>query len=138
MNIKLNRAKEIYFQYSSSKFQLMRDNLFEENSTFNISESQEKVWLEEMINNEINKLSIDNSNTLFPLWYIIQTNCCGSIYFQLIDWFVDNKNNYPEFAQNHFKLKLNRKITNYVRGCNESVEKNNDLVNYQNIHLNDR
>lgn len=138
MNIKMNRAKEIYFQYSSSKFQMMRDGLFEEYSTFNISESQEKVWLEEMINNEVNNLSIENTNTLFPLWYIIETNCYVSIYFQLIDWFVDNKNNYSELAQNHFKLELNRKITNYVRSCNESVERNKDLINYQNIHLNDR
>jgi len=134
----MNRAKEIYFQYSSSKFQMMRDGLFEEYSTFNISESQEKVWLEEMINNEINKLSLENSNTLFPLWYIIETNCYVSIYFRLIDWFVDNKNNYSNFAQNQFKFELKRLIENYVRSCNESAERNKELINYQNIQLNDR
>ncbi|MXV52363.1 hypothetical protein GS399_15420 [Pedobacter sp. HMF7647] len=73
--IDYSRAKEIFFTYSSSKFQMMRDGFSGEYYTFNVTTELEGQWLHELIQQELNKLDINNADSLFPLWYILETNC---------------------------------------------------------------
>ncbi len=86
----LDRPKEIFFNYCSSKFQMMRDGFLSEYDKFNISEEQEEKWLTELIQRELNRLDINNTDTLFPLWHILQSNCTPSYIDNIIDFIETN------------------------------------------------
>lgn len=88
----LARPKEIFFNYSSSKFQMMRDGAFGEYNQYQVTEEQENKWLTELIDQELNKLDINNKDTLFPLWYILETNCLPSYLDNIIDFIEKNRN----------------------------------------------
>jgi len=88
---KEKRAKEIYLQYSGSKFQMMRDGIYDEYAQSQISENQEKVWLKELIHENIDKLDINNKDSLFPLWYIIMIKCEITYIDNIIDYTFANK-----------------------------------------------
>jgi hypothetical protein len=47
-----SRAKEIFFTYSSSKFQMMRDGFSVEYYSFQVPEDLENEWLIELINRD--------------------------------------------------------------------------------------
>jgi len=103
----IGRAKELYFEYSSSKYQVMRSGFSQEYYSYNISKEQEKLWLEELIKQEIGKLDINNAETLFPLSYILKINDDAHyIYFKDIISFIkrnetnqSSKTNFPIFTQ---------------------------------------
>ncbi|MCF6142520.1 hypothetical protein L1S34_14605 [Flavobacterium sp. K77] len=102
-----SRAKEIFFTYTSSKFQMMRDGFSTEYYSYKISEDLEAEWLIELINRELNKLDINNVHSLFPLWYILESNC-NIEYFKDIIKFVENNKHKVESELN--LLKFTQKI----------------------------
>ncbi len=83
------RAKEIYFAYSSSKFQMMRDGFSIEYCSYEVPENIEDEWLIELISRELKKLDINSVDSLFPLWYILETNC-NIVYLKDIVVFIEN------------------------------------------------
>jgi|SRR5687768_10433685 len=87
----LARPKELFFNYSSSKFQMMRDGVFGEYDRYQVTEEQEEKWLTELIDQELGKLDINNKDTLFPLWYILETNCLPAYLDHIIDFIEINK-----------------------------------------------
>lgn len=54
--IDYSRAKEIFFIYSSSKFQMMRDGFSAEYYSCEVPEELESQWLIELIRQQLNKL----------------------------------------------------------------------------------
>ena len=86
----LDRAKEIFFKYATSTFQMMRDGLHAEYSSYNVSKEQEMLWTNELIDREIKNLNINDKTTLFPLSYVLQTNCMTTPLDKIIDFILDN------------------------------------------------
>ncbi len=87
----IDRAKKIFFDYGTSKFQIMRDGLISEYSSYNISVEQERIWTQELVQKEFNKLNINDPETLFPLWYILQTNCLDNYIEKIIEFIRVNQ-----------------------------------------------
>jgi hypothetical protein len=56
----LQRAKEIFFQYSCNHFFLDRDVDAEEYKKFDVSNEQENKWIREYVSHWISKLSVDD------------------------------------------------------------------------------
>jgi hypothetical protein len=100
-----SRAKEIFFTYSSSKFQMMRDGFSEEYYLYQVPIDIEKQWLIELIKRELHKLNINNSDSLFPITYIFETNCNIEYIKDIIDFIennldkVENQLNLLKFTQ---------------------------------------
>jgi hypothetical protein len=63
----LQRAKEIFFQYSCNHFHLDREVDAEEYKKFDISNEQEKKWTHEYISYWISKLSDDDFQAMYNL-----------------------------------------------------------------------
>ncbi len=117
----MERAKEIFFNYSGSKFQMMRDGLVREYESYEISSELEKKWLEELIENEFKKLDFNSLNSFFPLWYILQTNQLFE-YYDRLEKFIWNG---FENTQNYTKsLMFVEKILNILNNINpDNIEK---------------
>lgn len=100
-----SRAKEIYFTYSGSKFQMMRDGVSAEYHSYQVPDELEKEWLVELIKRELDRLDINNADSLFPLWYVIETNCKSEYVENIIEFIEINKTgvqselNLARFAQ---------------------------------------
>jgi len=83
-------AKTIYFNYTGSKFQMMRDGIIDEYRSYNISEELEKQWLEELINDEFNNLEFGDYNTSFRLFYTIQHHGLTEYFDRLAEFITAN------------------------------------------------
>lgn len=119
--IDYSRAKEIFFTYSSSKFQMMRDGFSAEYSSCHVPEELESQWLIELIKQELNKLDINNPENLFPLWYILETNCKSEYLTDIID-FAENNINKAESELNllRFTQKISETIDRLQSSCSKS------------------
>ena len=98
-NQDLERPKELYFEYSGSKYQMMRDGVIDEYRQYAVTDGQEKAWLTELIEKELKQLDINNKETLFPLWYILQTHCISSYVDKIIDFIDKNKDKAEDAAK---------------------------------------
>ncbi|TVX96286.1 hypothetical protein [Cohnella terricola] len=67
MDDQMIRAKELFTSYDGSTFQMYRDGLFEEYKQYNIPKQLEISWINEMIDQSIQELSITNWKALFRL-----------------------------------------------------------------------
>jgi hypothetical protein len=72
MKIKLDRAKELYFNYLGNKFQMMRDGVSEEYYKYDITEIQEKEWMDEIFDNELKKMNINDVNSFSSIYLILR------------------------------------------------------------------
>jgi hypothetical protein len=118
-----SRAKEIYFTYASSKFQMMRDGLLHEYSQYDVSRDLEEEWLTELLHKEINKLNINDSESLFPLWYIIEINCKIDYLEKLIEYAEKNRDKARD--ENHLKAfvqKISETIAKIAVNCQGKPE----------------
>ncbi len=88
----MQRAKEIFDNYAGSKFQMMRDDIITEYQKYNVSPKLEKHWLEELVELEFNKLDINDFNSFFPLWYIIEYHSLVNRIKDVRDFIVSNVN----------------------------------------------
>ncbi|HAY35227.1 MAG TPA: hypothetical protein DCY06_13945 [Bacteroidetes bacterium] len=79
---------------------MMRDGVFGEYKQYSVTKEQEQKWLTELIDQELNKLDINNKDTLFPLWYILETNCLPFYLDKIIDFIDENKSK----AKDKFEL----------------------------------
>ncbi|WP_378127556.1 hypothetical protein [Cohnella boryungensis] len=67
MDDQIIRAKELFTSYDGSTFQMYRDGLFEEYKQYNIPKQLEIKWINEIIDQSIQELSIRDCKTLFRL-----------------------------------------------------------------------
>lgn len=125
MSSRTERAKDLYFRYGSSKFQMMRDGFSQEYLSYNISEEQEMLWLDELIKLEIRKLDINDTGTLFPLWYILETNDETDHFPILID-FIKMNENYSD-SENNF-LKFTERILYTIENIAKSKPNYNTIL----------
>jgi hypothetical protein len=117
-----SRAKEIFFTYSSSKFQMMRDGFSGEYYSYEVSPELEEQWLNELITQELDKLDINNPDSLFPLWYILETNCNSRCFNDIIK-FIEN---HTKEALNELNfLKFTAKVLNAIDRLQSSCSKIN-------------
>ncbi|WP_139998661.1 hypothetical protein [Paenibacillus paridis] len=56
----MQRAKELFTDYFGNYFQMHKNGLLEEYKTYEVTKEAETQWYEEMIANEVKKLSIRN------------------------------------------------------------------------------
>lgn len=119
-------AKEIYFKYCGSKFQMMRDGVNHEYIQYQISEAQEKEWLIELIEKNIDQLNINNKDSLYPLWYIIVTHCASTYIERIIDFIYANKNK----AENKVTL------TSFISKTEEIINRIDKACSHIPLYLN--
>lgn len=118
--IDYSRAKEIFFRYSSSKFQMMRDGFSAEYYSFQVPDDLEAKWLIELIKQELHKLDINNVDTLFPLWYILETNCSIDYLQDIVDFIENNSNKVDdEFKLLIFTQKVLETIDRIASSCSK-------------------
>ena len=70
----IDRAKKIHFDYLGDKFQMMRDGLYDEYKTYNISDAQEKKWIESIFDDKLNSININDVNSFSSILLILRFN----------------------------------------------------------------
>ncbi len=53
---------------------MMRDDVLTDYEKYRVTDEQERIWTEELLANRLEEVDINDYNSLFPLWYIIETN----------------------------------------------------------------
>jgi hypothetical protein len=71
MRTEFKDAKDMFFYYGGSKYQMMRDDLINEYLSYKIPKEIEKQWVEEMFCTDFNKLDINNINSLLFIGQLI-------------------------------------------------------------------
>jgi len=62
INVDIQKAKEMFLKYNGNYFHMERDDVLYEYRGYSISKEQEKIWINEIINNYINKLRISGDD----------------------------------------------------------------------------
>lgn len=88
------RAKEIFFNYSGSGFQMMRDGVLDEYKSYKVSKELEYVWLNELVDREFDRLNINSFDSFFPLWYIVANYRLLNVTIRIQE-FISKNANYP-------------------------------------------
>lgn len=72
--IMVDRAKELFFNYLGSKYQMMRDEVVSEYLSYKIPQTVEETWIENLFATFYNnlKFNINDHNSLFKLFYLIE------------------------------------------------------------------
>ena len=112
-----SKAKQIFIQFSSSKFQMAREDVLEEYQSYEITEEQEKEWLTELLDKEINKFDINDYNSFFPLWFLIETNC-NTEYLQQLLTLIENK--IESCLNQYYTLRLGQIIFKLLFECSKN------------------
>lgn len=124
------KAKELFFNYGSSKFQMLRDGFYNEYIGYGISKEQEEQWLTELIVQELRKLDINNAFTLFPLWYILESNLLHEPINRILDF---TENNMSEIENIDNALQFLERISNTIERISEGRKSENlNLSRYIN------
>lgn len=84
------RAKELYFSYYGSSFYMQRGGDYEEYQAFNISEKQEQIWKDELVENLFNRLSFESTYELHKLAMIAESYLDNNIADKLIVYIANN------------------------------------------------
>jgi hypothetical protein len=118
-------AKEIFFQYSGSKFQMMRDGIYEDYIKYNISQQQEEDWLNQLLEGNIIQLDINNTATLFPMWYTILSHCKSLFIGKIIDFIYTNKH----------KAENKGKLIAFIAKTEEVIDRMNESCSHIQLSL---
>jgi hypothetical protein len=113
------KAKKIFFDFGTSKFQMMRESVLEEYQSYGITDEQEKEWLMELLEKELNRFDINDNNSFFPLWFIIETNC-NTEYLQKLLTLIDNK--FPTCTNQYYTLQLGQTIFKLLFECSKNKQ----------------
>lgn len=118
------KAKKIFFDFGTSKFQMMREGTLEEYQSYGITDKQEKEWIAELLDRELNKFDINDYNSFSLLWFIIETNCNAEYLEKLVN-LIDNK--IQACANQYYTLRLGQIIFKLLFECS----KNNQILSRQ-------
>jgi hypothetical protein len=119
-NDSIIKAKELYFRYGGSSYQMYRDGVNKEYEAFKISKELEKIWLDELFENEFKRLDINDFNTAFPLWHIIETHCSFDNLQRFIDFVrtkINESNN--QYYIHRFSYQIFSLLVNMSKSCND-------------------
>lgn len=131
-NDDIHKAKKIYFDYAGSGFQMSREGVLPEYKKYNVSKEQEAKWLEELLENFFSQLDINDFNTAFPFWYIIETH--NSIeYFQKFLDFLDLKYNHA--TNQYYLLRYGQTTFDLLERLSKSSENISREVKIRSIYL---
>ncbi|MFV0539451.1 MAG: hypothetical protein ACK5M3_19100 [Dysgonomonas sp.] len=71
MRTEFKDAKDMFFYYGGSKYQMMRDDLIDEYLSYKIPKDVEKKWVEEMFYQDFRNLDINDNNLLLNISQLI-------------------------------------------------------------------
>lgn len=93
------RAKELYFSYHGSSFYMQRGGEYEKYKAFNISEEQELMWKDELVENLLNRLSFESTYELHKLAMIAESYLDYNIVERLITYIANNMSKGDSFVK---------------------------------------
>ena len=70
-------AKDLFFSFWGSKYQMMREGVIELYLSYNVSEKDEVIWIEELFQSLYSRLqyNLNDLNALHQLIYLIECHC---------------------------------------------------------------
>lgn len=96
--IMVDRAKELFFNYLGSKYQMMRDEVVSEYLSYKIPQTVEETWIENLFATFYNnlKFNINDHDSLFKLFYLIECHELTdklNLVYELISHNISNIDN---------------------------------------------
>ncbi len=87
-------AKELFFSFLGSKYQMMREGVIELYLSYNVSEEKEMTWIEELFQSLYIRLqrNINDLNALYQITYLIESHCMVEHVPKLCDLLWGNAN----------------------------------------------
>ena len=87
-------AKELFFSFLGSKYQMMREGVIELYLSYNVSEEKEMTWIEELFQSLYIRLqrNINDLNALYQITYLIECHCMVEHVPKLCDLLWGNAN----------------------------------------------
>ena len=72
-----SEAKDLFFSFLGSKYQMMREGVIELYLSYNVSEKDEVIWIEELFQSLYSRLqyNLNDLNALHQLIYLIECHC---------------------------------------------------------------
>ena len=87
-------AKDLFFSFLGSKYQMMREGVIELYLSYNVSEEKEMTWIEELFQSLYICLqrNINDLNALYQITYLIESHCMVEHVPKLCDLLWGNAN----------------------------------------------
>lgn len=72
-----SEAKDLFFSFLGSKYQMMREGVIELYLSYNVSEKDEVIWIEELFQSLYSRLqcNLNDLNALHQMIYLIECHC---------------------------------------------------------------
>jgi hypothetical protein len=119
-SVKINKAKELYYRYGGSSYQMFRGGVIEEYESYNISKDIENIWLNELFDKGFEQLDINDFNTAYPLWHTIETHCSANNLKRFID-FLSNRINEAnnQYYLHRYGYQIFSLLVNMSKSCDD-------------------
>lgn len=128
---KLLEAKEIFLKYGGSHFYMEREGEYENYKKFLISESQEKLWLNEYQNELLLKIANEDfaSDYFIEITDALKRSKDGTCFSKLLDWVKEKETRLDTFS----KVLMCEGILDVIESFKRAETENSQMINEARI-----